>query len=94
MILATAHFLGAVWFIILDTLLQTTVPGHMRGRVLSIQSFGFGLSDTTGFQTGAIAGFLGAPIAIAVGAGIVIANGLALLRGVPGRFEDRPSTGG
>ena len=71
------------------TRLQTSVPDDMRGRVLSVQSFGFGLSSVTGFQTGATAAWLGAPVAIAIGASIVAANGLRLLRGVSARFRDQ-----
>mgnify|MGYP001178688930 FL=1 len=54
-LLGIAHFMGAYSFAILETRLQTSVPDDMRGRVLSVQSFGFGLSSVTGFQTGATA---------------------------------------
>ena len=88
-LLGIAHFMGAYSFTILETRLQTSVPDDMRGRVLSVQSFGFGLSNVTGFQTGATAAWLGAPIAIAIGASIVAANGLRLLRDVSARFRDQ-----
>jgi MFS family permease len=88
-LLGMAHFMGAYSFTILETRLQTSVPDDMRGRVLSVQSFGFGLSGITGFQTGATAAWLGAPVAIAIGASIVAANGLRLLRDVSARFRDQ-----
>jgi MFS family permease len=87
-LLGISHFMGAGSFAILETTLQTSVPDDMRGRVLSVQAFGFGLSNVTGFQTGAVAAWLGAPVAIAIGAGIVTANGFRLLRGVSLRFRD------
>ncbi len=91
-LLAMTHFLGVASFTILDTMLQTSVPDGMRGRVLSLQSFSFGLSNVTGFQTGAIATLLGAPVAITIGAGIVAAHGLRLLKGASVKFRDRQDT--
>ncbi len=88
-LLAVAYFMGTGAFMVLETTLQSSVPDDMRGRVMSVQFFGFGLSDVTGFQTGAIAALLGAPVAITVGAGIVAANGLTMLRGVSTRFRDQ-----
>jgi hypothetical protein len=70
-------------------MLQTSVPDGMRGRVLSLQSFSFGLSNVTGFQTGAIAALLGAPVAITIGAGIVAAHGLRMLKGASVKFRDQ-----
>jgi len=91
-LIAVTHFMGAGSFTLLETMLQTSVPDDMRGRVLSLQSFGFGLSSVTGFQTGAVAVFLGAPVAIAIGASVVLANGLRLLKGVSARFIDLQDT--
>ena len=64
----------------LSTLLQTSVPNEMRGRVLSFQTFTWGLSGISGFQTGAIAVLLGAPLAIGIGGGILVLNGLRQVR--------------
>jgi MFS family permease len=64
----------------LGTLLQTTVPDAMRGRVLSFQTMTWGVTGTSGFHTGAIATLLGAPAAIAIGGGVLIANGLRVTR--------------
>ncbi|MDP6455698.1 MAG: MFS transporter [SAR202 cluster bacterium] len=88
-LLGVTHFLGVASFTILDTMLQTSVPDGMRGRVLSLQSFSFGLSNVTGFQTGAIAALLGAPVAITIGAGIVAAHGLRMLKGASVKFRDQ-----
>ncbi len=86
-LLAAAYALGVVFEATVVTLLQTSVPDHMRGRVLSFQAFMWGISYASGFHIGAIASAIGAPIAIAVGGGIVLLNGLRLLPGAS-RFGD------
>ena len=90
--------IGAAWAAValyetmLSTLLQTSVPNEMRGRVLSFQTFTWGLSGLSGFQTGAIAALLGAPLAIGIGSGILVLNGLRLFRTLSARYrEDDPS---
>ena len=86
--------IGAAWAIValyetmLATLLQTSVPNEMRGRVLSFQTFTWGLSGVSGFQTGAIAAFLGAPLAIGIGGGLLVLNGLRQIRTVATRYRD------
>lgn len=74
----------------IHTLLQTTVPDEMRGRVLSFRAFSFGASGSSGFYTGGIASFLGAPIAIAVGGGILVLHGIGMIRGLGSRFLESP----
>jgi len=88
-LLAVAYFMGTDAFMFLETMLQTSVPDEIRGRVLSVQFFGFGLSDVMGIQTGAIAALLGAPVAIAIGAAILVTNALTMLKGVSARFGDQ-----
>ncbi len=90
--------IGAAWAVValyetmLSTLLQTSVPNEMRGRVLSFQTFTWGLSGVSGFQTGAIAALLGAPLAIGIGGGVLVLNGLRLARTLASRYrEDEPA---
>ena len=89
--------IGAAWASVamyetmLSTLLQTSVPNDMRGRVLSFQTFTWGISGLSGFQTGAIAALLGAPLAIGIGGGILVLNGLRQIRAFATRYrEDEP----
>ena len=72
----------------MDTLLQTTVPDAMRGRVLSFRAFSIGLSGSSGFYTGAVALFLGAPLTIAFGGGVLILLGIRMIRGLSSRFVE------
>ena len=66
----------------LTTLLQTVVPDEMRGRVLSFQTFTWGVTGFSGFHTGVIASLVGAPLSIAIGGGVVLLNALRLTRRV------------
>ena len=86
-LLAAAYALGVVFEATVVTLLQTSVPDQMRGRVLSFQAFMWGISYASGFHVGAVASVIGAPVAIAVGGGIVLLNGLRLLPSAS-RFGD------
>ena len=86
-LLGTAYALGVVFEANVVTLLQTSVPDRMRGRVLSFQAFLWGISWASGFHIGAVASAIGAPIAIAAGGGIVLLNGLRLLPSAS-RFGD------
>ena len=86
-LLGTAYALGVVFEANVVTLLQTSVPDRMRGRVLSFQAFLWGISWASGFHIGAVANAIGAPIAIAAGGGIVLLNGLRLLPSAS-RFGD------
>ena len=54
----------------------------MRGRVLSIQSFTWGMTGFSGFYTGSIAALLSAPVAIAIGGSVLALNGLRVSRRV------------
>ena len=86
--------IGAAWASVglyetmLSTLLQISVPNEMRGRVLSFQTFTWGLSGLSGFQTGAIATLLGAPLAIGIGGGILVINGLRQIRAFAARYRE------
>ena len=72
----------------MDTLLQTTVPDAMRGRVLSFRVFSIGASLFSGFYTGGVALFLGAPLAIAIGGVVLVLHGIKMTRGLSIRFQE------
>ncbi len=89
-LLAGAYALMMLFEPAVTTLLQTTVPDDMRGRVLSFQTMSWGLTGVSGFHTGAIARALGAPAAIAIGGAIVALNSLRMA--VRTRdYQDRPT---
>ncbi len=86
--IALAYSCVALYETILMTLLQTGVPNDMRGRVLSFQTFTWGVSGLSGFHTGAIAALLGAPLAIGIGGGVLVLNGLRQIRTLVVRYRD------
>ena len=87
-LIATAYASVALYETMLGTLLQTTVPDEMRGRVLSFQMFSWGFTGFSGFHTGAVAALIGAPLAISIGGGVVVLNGIRLIRSFAGRYND------
>ena len=87
-LIATAYASVAMYETMLSTLLQTSVPNEMRGRVLSFQTLTWGLTGFSGFHMGAIAALFGAPLAISIGGGVVALNGLRLARTFIGRYRD------
>ena len=86
-LIAIAYASATLYETVLETLLQTSVPDEMRGRVLSFQMFTWGVTGVTGFYTGAIASLIGARLAISIGAGVVVLSGLGLLRSFAGRYN-------
>ena len=86
-LIAIAYASVTLYETMMRTLLQTSVPDEMRGRVLSFQMFSWGFTGLSGFHTGAVAAVIGAPIAIAIGAGVVVLNGLRLVRSFAGRYN-------
>lgn len=87
-LIALAYSMVSVYETTLSTLLQTTVPGEIRGRVMSFWTLTWGINGSSGFLIGGIAGMLGAPVAIAIGGGVLVLNGLRLLRGLSRRFQE------
>ena len=92
LLLAVAYASVAVYETTLSTLLQTAVPDEMRGRVLGLQAFTWGVTGTSGFHTGAVATLIGAPLAISIGSGVLILNGLRMVRGMARRFREAPAS--
>lgn len=80
--LSLLFLMGGGWGLITqnaltNTLLQTSVPDHLRGRVMSVYALMFlGLMPIGNLQAGVLAEQLGAPFAVMLGAGI--AGGYAL----------------
>lgn len=77
-LIAAAYAVEAVYEATVFTLVQSSVPEEMRGRIASIQTTTWGLTGLSGFHTGAIASRVGAPLAIAIGGGVVLLNALRL----------------
>lgn len=88
LLIGTAYASVALYETMLGTLLQTTVPDEMRGRVLSFQMFSWGFTGFSGFHTGAVATLIGAPLAVALGGGVVVINGLRLVRSFAARYNE------
>jgi MFS family permease len=77
-----------------NTLLQTTVPDELRGRVMGMYSFVFmGLAPFGALQAGSVAHAFGAPVAILVGAVVCVVAVLLTLALVPAlrRAQDEPA---
>jgi MFS family permease len=67
-----------------NTLVQTNVPDHLRGRVMSVYMLTFfGFSPLGALQAGVIAEHFGVPIGIATGAAIALAFGMLILWRAP-----------
>lgn len=62
-----------------SSLLQTLVPEHVRGRIVGLEVWTFGMQPVGGLQAGVVANFLGASVALAVGGGIIVLNALRLM---------------
>jgi len=60
-----------------NTLLQTAVPDHLRGRIMGFYSFVFvGLAPFGAFLVGLVAEHYGAPVAVG-GGGVLVTLGVA-----------------
>ncbi len=81
-LLAFAYGFGVVYDSGIATLLQTSVPNHMRGRVLSFQTLSWGFSGSAGFHVGLITAIAGAPIVVALGGLVVVVNGARIARNI------------
>ncbi|MEX2155478.1 MAG: MFS transporter [Gemmatimonadales bacterium] len=79
--LALLALVGAAMIVnnaLTNTLLQTLVPDHLRGRVMGFYSFMFvGMAPLGAFQAGVFAERLGAPAAVAMG-GVISALAVAM----------------
>lgn len=72
-LLALAGFTMILSNASVNALLQSRVPDHLRGRVMSVYVFMFvGVSPVGSLQAGALARWIGAPYALAAGAGALL----------------------
>lgn len=62
-----------------NTLIQTNVDDHVRGRVMSIYVMTFGFNGVGVLLVGEIAEHLDAPVAVAMGGALVLLFGLVML---------------
>jgi len=75
--LSLLFLIGGGWGLITqnaltNTLLQTSVPDHLRGRVMSVYALMFlGMMPLGNLQAGVVAEHLGAPVAVVLGASVV-----------------------
>jgi predicted MFS family arabinose efflux permease len=77
--LALTGFCSTFYLTHVTTLIQTKVPDHLRGRVLSLYSLCWNLLPLGGLLAGALAAAVDARFAVLVGGALVSANALVLL---------------
>ena len=61
------------------TLLQTTVPDAIRGRVMGLYTFTLASTPIGGFQLGGVAVLIGAPLAVGIGGAILTLNVIRMI---------------
>jgi predicted MFS family arabinose efflux permease len=67
-----------------NTLLQTTVPDYLRGRIMALFSLAFiGMAPLGSFQAGVMAEYFGVQIAVGLGAAVMGVSGLLILLTMP-----------
>jgi MFS family permease len=79
-LIGVAYIVGATYDATLSTLIQTSVPDRMRGRVISFQTLTWSINGVSGFHMGALASLFTAPIAIIIGASVTL---VYLVRVIP-----------
>jgi MFS family permease len=77
--LALTGFCSTFYLTHVTTIIQTKVPDHLRGRVLSLYSLCWNLLPLGGLLAGALAAAVDARFAVLVGGALVAANALVLL---------------
>lgn len=71
-----------------NTVVQLSVPDHLRGRVMSVYTTVFaGSTPVGGLASGAVASVAGVPIAIGLGAALSLATGVLSLSWLRGRRQ-------
>jgi MFS family permease len=82
-LVGVAGIAQAIYMALNNTLLQTLVPDHLRGRVMSVYMLTWGLMPLGTLPIGMIAQAFGAPVAIALGGGICALFSLLTALGRP-----------
>ena len=90
-ILAIGGLGGVAMMSVANTLIQTSVPDHVRGRVMGVWALVFAGSAPLGsFQAGTLAQYLTAPVAVMIGAAITLAGTAAAAIGWRRLRRDEP----
>ena len=76
--LALTGFCSTFYLTHVTTIIQQTVPDHLRGRVLSLYSLCWNLLPLGGLLAGVLAAVVDARFAVLVGGALVAANALVL----------------
>jgi len=83
-ILVISGFTMMMQFTATNTLIQSMVPDHLRGRVMSMYSMMFlGMSPFGSLLAGALAEHIGAPVTVAIGGLVSCLAGIIFLRKWP-----------
>ena len=78
-LLVLVGFSNTFYLTHISTFLQEHVPGHLRGRVLSLYALCWNLLPLGGLLAGALAAAVNARFAVLFGGAVVAANALLLL---------------
>jgi MFS family permease len=90
-ILAVAGLGGVAVMSVANTLIQMSVPDHMRGRVMGVWALvNAGSAPLGSFQAGTLAQYLTAPVAVVIGAAITLAGTAAAAIGWRRLRRDKP----
>jgi MFS family permease len=85
LLLLPAGFCFMVQMAATNTLIQTMVPDHLRGRVLAVHVMTFmGMAPFGSIIAGSVAEKLGAPLALALGGAACLAGSVLFLSRLPG----------
>lgn len=82
-IVSVAAMFTNLYMMVGQTLLQSLVPDHLRGRVMSTYGLVWSLIPLGSLQSGTVATYLGAPMAVTIGAVVLISFSLFILIAAP-----------
>lgn len=72
-----------LYMVVGQTLLQSLIPDHLRGRIMSTYGLVWSLIPLGSLQSGIVATYLGAPMAVTLGAFVLMGFSLFILISVP-----------
>lgn len=82
-IVPMAAMFSNLYMVVSQTLLQSLVPDHLRGRIMSTYGLVWSLIPLGSLQSGIVATYLGAPMAVTLGAFVLMGFSLFILISVP-----------